>query len=38
MSTEELINTLYIAAESEPELPKKMLLRMAAERLEDLNS
>ena len=34
MSTEELINTLKIASETEDNIALKMLLLMAAERLE----
>jgi hypothetical protein len=37
MKTEELINTLKIAAESEANVALKMLLIMAAERLEELS-
>ena len=35
MSTEELINTLKIASETEDNIALKMLLLMAAERLEE---
>ena len=38
METQELINTLYIAAEdNKSDLPLYILIRMAAERLEDLS-